>query len=121
MVFALAGDSTMTRLSAMVRGTLQPKNEKPRTSRGPQSTSAPRSSVRCIERGFRDQPAEPLDRLFLTRLTRQHHQYHPLELFAVGLVRIERQHALDHDLALQRIQHTRALQLQQQSAALGRE
>ena len=37
---------------------------------------------------------------FLSGLARQHHQYHPLHLLQIQLLRIERQQAIDDDLAL---------------------
>src|SRR6202011_1088607 len=122
IVFALAGDSTMTRLSAMAYG----KRLKPKTkNRGPAAdltvSGAAARSMRSIGAQFRHQAAEPLDRQLSPGLTREHHEHDPLQLLGVGLVGFQRQHAFDHDLALLRRDDTRALQRQQQPAALRRQ
>src|SRR5258708_6577907 len=64
---------------------------------------------------------QPLECQLLSRLTRQHHEHDPLELLRVELVGIQRQHALDHDLALLRRENAEALERKQKSAALRRE
>ena len=77
MVFALAGDSTMTRLSAI-----------------DQLGSASGSSNTQV---FHARAG-----LFLAGLARQHHQHQPLEPVDVDVVAIERHQPVDDDLALQR-------------------
>src|SRR5438552_2857314 len=77
--------------------------------------------MRSMAAQLRDQPAEPLHRQLSFRLAREHHEHHPLQLLGVGLVGLEREQPLDHELALLRCDHTRALEPQQQSPALARE
>src|SRR5215469_9980494 len=111
MVLALAGDSTMTRLSAMTcenaRVLKQKTADEPRTY---SNRHACPGSVWRMQRLFSDQSAESLHRQLVSRLAGEHHQHHPLELLGVGLIGIERQHALDHDLALLPSEHVRTLE-----------
>src|SRR6516164_10167007 len=121
MVFALAGDSTMTMLSAMTYRKCLILKQK--TAGEPRTSFKRRApvSVRRISRRFQHQSAEPLDCQLAFRLAREHHEHDPLQLLGVGLLGIEREQALDHDLALRRCQYTCPLECQQQPAALGGE
>src|SRR5882724_11455553 len=100
IVFALAGDSTMTRLSAI-------------------TYANSRRSVRRVGVNIGYQIFQSLERLFLSGLARQHHEHHPVQLLRVQFVGIERQHPVDHDLALLRGEYSEPLQRDQKSAALG--
>ena len=61
------------------------------------------------------------DRLLLSGLTREHQQRDPLELLRIQLISIEREHPLNHDLALMRAQDMEALEREQEAATFGRE
>ena len=56
---------------------------------------------------------------FLARLARQHHEHEPLEPVDVDVVAIERDEAVDDDLALQRRKNAFLFELQQITAAAG--
>ena len=64
---------------------------------------------------------EALKRQLLSRLTRQHHEHYPFELFRVELVGIQRQHALNDYLTLLGRQYSKSLEGKQKPAALGRQ
>ena len=64
---------------------------------------------------------EALEGEILARLAREHHEHDPFQLLGVELVGIERHHAVDDDLALQRLQHAQALEREQKAAAFGRQ
>src|SRR5690349_7460146 len=102
IVFALAGDSTMTRLSAITRGRTG------KSMRGP--------GVRVG-----DQILQTLEGELLSRLAGQHHQHYPFQLLRVELIRIEREHAIDDDFALARRQNPHALEREQEAAAFRRQ
>src|ERR1700724_1121118 len=73
IVFALAGDSTMTRLSAI-------------------TYANSRRSVRRVGMNIGYQIFQSLERLLLPGLARQHHEHYPFQLLCVQLVGIERQY-----------------------------
>src|SRR5690606_475290 len=56
---------------------------------------------------------------FLARLTEQHHQHDPFDLLDVYFTRIEREQAIDDELALIRIQDSDALEVQEVAATSG--
>src|SRR5882757_9005415 len=121
IVFALAGDSTMTRLSAIAYAirVLKTKNR----SRAPDLPAIIRAgrSMRRVGMYIGYQIFESLKRLLLPGLARQHHQNHPLQLLRVQLIGIERQHPIDHDLPLLGRQYPEALQCHEKSATFGRQ
>src|ERR1700733_8764524 len=102
IVRALAGDSTMTRFSLM---------------RAAETAGSMRPARRCV----RHPGLEPLECQVLTRLAGEHHEHDPFQLLSVELVRIERDHPINHDFALQRLQNAQALEGEEKAAAFGRE
>src|SRR5579862_8638297 len=91
IVFALAGDSTLTRFSAITYA------------------NSRRSMGRTgMYIGY--QIFQSLECLLLPGLARQHHEHHPFQLLRVQLIGIERQHPIDHDLALLRREYAEPLQ-----------
>src|ERR1700733_12768478 len=102
IVRALAGDSTMTRFS-LIR------------------VAAERASMRAARVGSGHPRLEPLERQILPRLTREHHEHHPLQLLGIEFIAVERDHAINDDFALQGLQHAQALEGEEKAAAFGRE
>src|SRR5215467_35865 len=123
MVLALAGDSTMTRFSAMsyCKSPAPKTKNRGRAAEHCISRRAPSRSMRGTRTHVHHETAETLDRELLTRLAREHHEHHPAQLLGVRLVGLERQEPLDDDLALRGGEDVCALELQEQPAALGRE
>ena len=81
---------------------------------GPQS----RGSMRIVMRHIKYQIFHACVGEFLPGLAREHHQHHPFDLLQVELLGIERQQAIDHDLALAGREDAAGLERGQQAAAL---
>src|SRR5579862_8121145 len=104
MVRAFAGDSTMIRLSAMSLSYWGNQKEKPRSSRGSYLNASGEGSVRWMLCLIEYQVLHPRIRQLLARLTRQHHEDDPFDLIEIQLLDVQRQQAIDDDLALTRRQ-----------------
>src|SRR5215469_5174985 len=103
MVFALAGDSTTTRLSAMCQ-------------KSPSTRSVTDGAAGC-----RHDALEPGERQLLSRLAREDEEHHPFELLDVDLVYVRSQRTLDDELALARREHVLAVQQHEEGAAVWRQ
>src|SRR6185437_17006584 len=102
MVFALAGDSTTTRLSAMRQ-------------------RVPARSVPDNAAGRRHDALEAGERQLLSRLAGKDEEHHPLQLLDVGLVDVQSLRALDDELALPSREDMLAVEQHEEGAAVGRQ
>src|SRR5687767_3365566 len=112
MVFALAGDSTMTRLVLM-------KNETAEGPRGWEFEASGEVSMQRFGTLLEHQVLHACVRLLLPGLGEQHHEHHPLHLVDVDAVGLERHEPVDDDFALGARQDADVLQVQDVAAAVG--
>src|ERR1700683_560544 len=119
IVRAFAGDSTITRLSAMGYWVTAPETKNRGLAADACFDPTVEGSVRIALRIIEYQIFHARVGQLLPGLAREHHQHNPLDLFQIKLFGVERQQSVNDNFALTRGQNAAGFERCQESAALG--